>query len=100
MKHLTINNIYIFKLVTGEELIAKVVGKSDDAVEVSNPINMILTPQGLQMVPSLFSAEPGRTIQLNNSSWVMTADAREDVKNSWIEATTGIRPVTKQIITG
>lgn len=100
MKHLNIDSIYIFKLVTGEELIAKVVGKSDDAVEVSNPINMILTPQGLQMVPSLFSAEPGHTIQLNNSSWVMTADAREDVKNSWIEATTGIRPVTKQIITG
>jgi hypothetical protein len=30
----------------------------------------------------------------------MVSEPREDVRNSYIQATTGIAPVTKQIITG
>jgi hypothetical protein len=30
----------------------------------------------------------------------MIAETRDDVRDSWIQATTGIAPVRKQIITG
>jgi len=100
MNDLKPDTLYTIKLVTGEEITAKVVNKGIDSVELSHPINMVLTPDGLQMVPSLLSAEPGKTVRLNNSSWVMFSETREDVKNSWIEATTGIKTVKKQFITG
>lgn len=95
-----INKLYTIKLVTGEEITAKVVNKTDDCVELAHPINMVLSPQGLQMMPSLFSADPTKNVLLNNNSWVMYSETREDVQDSWLEATTGIRPVKKQIITG
>jgi hypothetical protein len=52
------------------------------------------------MMPGLFSANLDKNVRLNNSSWAMIAETRDDVRNSWIQATTGIAPVTKQIITG
>jgi hypothetical protein len=51
------------------------------------------------MMPSLFSSNIDKTVRLNNSSWAMVAETREDVANSYIQATTGIA-VGKQILTG
>ena len=94
------NTIYSFKLNTGEELVAKIVEINQDHLLIDHPIMTVLSPQGLQMLPGLFSANLDKSIRLNNSSWAMIAETREDVRNSWIQATTGITPVSKQIITG
>ena len=94
------NTIYSFKLNTGEELVAKIVELNQDHLLIEHPILTVLSPQGLQMMPGLFSANLDKSIRLNNSSWAMIAETREDVRNSWIQATTGITPVSKQIITG
>jgi hypothetical protein len=102
MKTLQAGTIYTFKLTTGEEIVAKLVAQDpqQDHVMISHPILTVLSPQGLQMMPGLFSADLAHDVKLNNSSWVLIAETREDIRNSWIEATTGIKPVTKQIITG
>ena len=92
------NTIYSFKLNTGEELVAKIVEINQDHLLTEHPIMTVLSPQGLQMMPGLFSANLDKSIRLNNSSWAMIAETREDVRNSWIQATTGITPVSKQII--
>lgn len=96
------DKIYTFKLTTGEEIVAKLTGISNthDYVTLQNPILTVISPQGLQMMPGLFSADLQHGVRLNNNSWVFVAETREDVRNSWIEATTGIKPVTKKIITG
>jgi hypothetical protein len=100
MKNLAIPEIYTIKLTTGEEIVAKIVDVQDESIEIQNPILTVLSPQGLQMMPGLFSANLDRKVTLNKNSWVLVAETREDVRNSWIQATTGIAPVTKQIITG
>lgn len=92
--------IYTFKLITGEEIVAKVVEFTDQEIELEHPITAVYTGQGLQLVPSLFTARHDQKIQLNTASWTMVASVRDDVRNSWIQATTGIAPATKQIITG
>ena len=94
------NTIYSFKLNTGEELVAKIVEINQDHLLIEHPIMTVLSQQGLQMMPGLFSANLDKSIRLNNSSWAMIAETREDVRNSWIQATTGITPVSKKIITG
>ena len=94
------NNIYTFKLNTGEELIARVVEITSDHMIIEHPILTVISQQGLQMMPGLFSADLGQNVRLNNASWAMIAETRQDVRDSWIQATTGIAPVRKQIITG
>ena len=93
--------IYTLKLTSGEEITCKVFNRFADYVEVTQPISMVLGPQGLQMMPSLFSANQDRNVHINTATIVMQAETREDVKAKYIEATTGIAtPPAKQIITG
>jgi hypothetical protein len=94
------NNIYTFKLNTGEELIARTVEIGPDHMIIEHPILTVISQQGLQMMPGLFSADLGQNVRLNNASWAMIAETRQDVRDSWIQATTGIAPIRKQIITG
>jgi len=94
------DKIYTFKLNTGEELVARIQQINHDHLVIEHPILTVLSPQGLQMMPGLFSANMDKKVQLNNSSWAMIAETRDDVRDSWIQATTGIAPVRKQIITG
>ena len=94
------NNIYTFKLNTGEELIARTVEIGPDHMIIEHPILTVISQQGLQLMPGLFSADLGQNVRLNNASWAMIAETRQDVRDSWIQATTGIAPVRKQIITG
>jgi hypothetical protein len=94
------NSIYTFKINTGEELIARIVEIAPDHMIIEHPILTVISQQGLQMMPGLFSADLGQNVRLNNASWAMIAETRQDVRDSWIQATTGIAPVRKQIITG
>lgn len=95
-----LNEIYTFKLSTGEEIVARLVSQDEQGLLIEHPILCVLSPQGLQMMPGLFSADLGKKVRLNNHSWAMIAETRDDIRNSWIQATTGIAPVSKQIITG
>jgi len=98
--NLKTDEIYTFKLITGEELVAKILVIEQDHMIVQNPILTVLSPQGLQMMPALFSSNQDRNVRLNTASWAMIAETRDDVRDSWIQATTGIAPVRKSIITG
>ena len=95
-----INTVYTFKLLTGEEFVAKIIEINADHMLVEHPILTVISQQGLQMMPALFSANLDKNVRLNNASWAMIAETRDDVRDSWIQATTGIAPVRKQIITG
>ena len=97
---LELDTVYTFKLNTGEELVARLLAINPDHMLIQHPILTVLSPQGLQMMPGLFSANMDKTLRLNTASWAMIAETREDVRDSWIQATTGIAPVRKQIITG
>lgn len=97
---LELNQIYTIKLNTGEELVARLTEIHPDHMMIQHPILTVLSPQGLQMMPGLFSADMSQPVRLNTSSWAMIAQTRDDVRDSWIQAITGIAPVRKQIITG
>ena len=92
--------IYTLKLVTGEELVTKILADNGDSVEADQPISTVISPQGLQMMPSLFSADQERSVTINKNAVVMATEPREDVRNSYIQATTGIVAVNKKILTG
>ena len=101
MKLIVMNGaVYTFKLNSGEELIAKVVDTHDGHVEVDTPVSVAPGPQGLGLVPSLFTADPSEKIRLNISSIAIYALTDDSVKMKYIEATTGIKVPEMKIVMG
>ena len=97
-----LDEIYTFKLTNGDEIVAKIVDIDLDRgyYDITRPLTVIPGQQGLQLVMSLFTANPDKPIRLNNITCVMISCCRAEVRDSYVEATTGIKPVTNKILMG
>ena len=94
------DEVYTLKLNSGEELIAKV--KSVDGTELvlAEPVSVAPGPQGMGLVPSIFTADPKGEYRLNTNSVSLYAVTDSTVKNKYIEATTGIKLPEKKLVLG
>jgi len=100
MNKLQDGRVYTFKLNSGEELITKVVAQSNDTVTVENPVSVAPGPQGMGLVPSMFTADPAQNPTLNMNSVALYSLTDDAVCMKYLEATTGIRVPEKKIIMG
>ena len=91
---------YTFKLNSGEELIAKVISTNVDYIEVTNPVSIAPGQQGMQMIPSMFTADIDQEIRINTSSVSLYAFTDQSIADKYLEATTGIKVPEKKIILG
>ena len=94
------NSVYTFKLNSGEELIAKVKQAGGDFIELEEPVSIAPTQQGMQMIPSVFTAEPKGIFRLNTNSVAIYAETDDSIKMKYLEATTGIKVPDKKLILG
>lgn len=94
------NEIYTFKTAGGEEIIARVLEQSAAWIEISNPVSVAPTPQGMGLVPGLFTADPRQQTQLNIDNVVLIARTDDAVRTKYIEATTGITVPEKKLVFG
>lgn len=92
--------VYTLKLASGEEMITKVLANNGDHLEVSSPVSVAPGPQGMGLVPSLFTADPDESVRINTNSIVVWSKTEEAVKNKYIEVTTGIKIPSKKIVLG
>jgi len=93
--------IYTFKLVTGEEVVAEVKEVADDHYIVTKPTTILPNQQGqMQMVPSAYTMELDNPVRINTCAVAMVLDSNESVKASYKKATTGIEVPEKKIIHG
>lgn len=95
-----LDEVYTFKLNSGEELIAKVKQAGGDWIEIEHPVSVAPGPQGMGLVPSLFTANLESEIKLNTASIAIYALTDDAVKAKYIEATTGIKLPEKKLILG
>jgi hypothetical protein len=95
-----IDEVYSFKLNSGEELIAKVKSVDKDVILVEEPVSVAPNHQGMGLVPSLFTAEPRGLARLNTYSIAIVANTEDNVKMKYLEATTGIKVPSKKIVLG
>lgn len=94
------NEVYTFKLNSGEELIAKVLQAGGEFIQIEEPVSIAPGPQGMGLIPSMFTAEPKGEFRLNTSSISLYAQTDDSVKMKYIEATTGIKVPDKKLILG
>jgi hypothetical protein len=94
------NTVYTFKLNSGEELIAKVKQSSGEFIIIEEPVSIAPTQQGMQMIPSVFTADPKGEFRLNTTNIAIYAETDDSIKMKYLEATTGIKVPDKKIVLG
>lgn len=94
------NQVYTFKLNSGEELIAKVIQSGGDWIILEEPVSIAPSQQGMQMIPSVFTADPKEEFKLNTNSIAIHATTDDSIKMKYLEATTGIKVPDKKIVLG
>ena len=97
---ITPNTVYTLKLNSGEELIAKVTQTGGEFITIEEPVSIAPTQQGMQMIPSVFTANPKGEFKLNTNSIALYAETDDSIKMKYLEATTGIKVPDKKIILG
>jgi len=100
MKHYKTDEVYTLKLNSGEEIVAKVKQEKDGFVYVSDPVSVAPGPQGIGLMPSLFTANPEGEVRINTHSIAICAETDESVKTKYIQATTGISVPDRKLILG
>ena len=91
---------YTMRMGYGEEIVAKITAYDSSTYTLSKPVAVVPGQQGIQLMNSLFTADPEAEVTVNRSSVAMIAPVRDDVGDSYLEATTGIKPVRSKILMG
>jgi hypothetical protein len=94
------NKVWTFKLNSGEELITKVTNIEGNYLIIEEPVSVAPGPQGMGLVPSMFTADPTGITKLNTNSIAVFAPTDDNVRIKYIEATTGIKIPEKKLILG
>jgi hypothetical protein len=95
-----VGKTYTMRMGYGEEIVAKITALDSSTFTLSKPVAVVPGQQGIQLMNSLFTADPESDVTVNRSSVAMIAPVREDVGDSYLEATTGIKPVRSKILMG
>ena len=88
-------DIVSFKLVTGDEIVAKIVTTDSDSFEVTKPCTVMPSPQGMGLIQSLFTADADVNVRLQKQHVIMHAPSIDQMQKHYIKTTTGIEPVTR-----
>jgi hypothetical protein len=88
-------DIVSFKLVTGDEIVARIAAEDTDGYQIEKPCTVMPSPQGMGLIQSLFTADADATISLSKSHVIMSAESIDAMQKHYIKTTTGIEPVTR-----
>lgn len=88
-------DIVSFKLVTGDEIVARIVDAGPNGFEVSKPCTAMPSPQGIGLIQSLFTADADAKVTLQREHVIMHAPSIDAMQKHYIKTTTGIEPVTR-----
>jgi len=88
-----LNQVYTFKLTNADEIVAKIVEIAEDTYVLAQPLSAVPTEKGLQLIFTIFTADPKENITINKTAIAMICTTAEQVSDHYLEATTGIKPV-------
>ena len=98
---LEVGKVYTFKFNSGEEIVAKYSCEvTGDYIGVTDPVSVAPGPQGMGLMPSLFTADPDKSVTINTNSIAMYCETDDAVRMKYVEATTGIKVPDKKLILG
>lgn len=84
-------DIVVFKLLNGDECVAKLIEQTDTDFVVTKPCTVIPGAKGVALVQSLFTGKLDTNIRISNTHIIMHASVVKEVENYYIETTSGIK---------
>lgn len=96
------NQVYSVKLASGEEMITRIKenDSNKDYMVIMEPVSVAPGPQGMGLVPSIFTADTSAEYRLNKNSVVMICETEHNIKAKYTEAVSGIKVPEKKLILG
>lgn len=91
---ISVGDIATFKLVNGDEVIAKVSSITDSSYLLNRPCTVMPSTQGIGLIQSLFAADSDVEVEINKNHIMMSALAFDKIQNHYIQTTTGIKTVS------
>jgi len=88
------DTVISFKLVNGDEIVAKIVADTPTSFTVSRPCTVIPSAKGIGLIQSLFTSDLNKNITIDKNHVMIHASTIKDVEDHYIETVTGIRPVS------
>lgn len=86
-------DIITLRLVTGEEILAKYVSQTDTSYTVARPMALVAGPQGVMLTQMVMTLELNNDVEIQKAHVVVHGYTRDEARDSYIQATTGIKTV-------
>ncbi len=88
-------DVVSFKMVNGDEVVAKVLDITDEGWQVASPCTVMPSQQGLGLMQSLFSAKEDCKVFINKQHVMFFAESLEQMRVHYIKTTTGVDVIAK-----
>ncbi len=86
-----LGNVVSLKLVSGEELIAKLESQTDVSYVLQKPLMIGMSPKGPALMPYLFTVHPDKNVTIQKSFVVIIENSDNDFAKQYLESTSGIK---------
>jgi hypothetical protein len=83
------------KLVNGDELIAKLIEFDSTKWVLEKPCVVVGGAKGIGLMQAMFSLDPEKSITVKADHVMMSCDCVAQMRDHYIQVTTGIQPVSK-----
>ena len=90
-KGISIGEIITIKLISGEEIIAKLVEERTDFIKVAKPRVLTSAQGGIGLAPYLFTVDPDKDIKLQRATIVVLEPTEKDYAKQYLSGTSGIQ---------
>lgn len=88
------DTVVSFKIVNGDEIVAKVVEENAGGFIISKPCTVMPSQKGMALMQSLFTSDLNKNITLDKRHVMLHSPTVKDVEDYYIQTTTGIQPVS------
>ena len=84
------NKIVSIKLITGDELVAKIIDETATDITVAKPLSVIMSDKGLAMLPYMLSVSADNDLKISKSHYICISSPVKEVESHYLQITTGI----------
>lgn len=88
-KGISVGETISVKLISGEEIIARLEEDSSDKIKVHKPLSVNIGPTGLGMMPYMFLAASD-TLEIKHSHILSMSPSKKEAADQYIQGTTGL----------
>lgn len=89
----TKGDVVTLKLSSGEEVIARFEKEKPEGIEVSKPMALSVSPQGIGLMPFMFTLSRDSNITIKSSNITVIVNTDDEFAKQYMESTTGIKLV-------